>query len=88
MEDKLKKAASDGNLDMSELQQVAPYVDAAAKSAEGVKECVTQMTNATLDMAKSQAKAQGEMEGKIKALAEHLQKELDAIKRSMKKSGN
>lgn len=84
MRDKLKKAASDGNLDMSELQQVAPYVDAAAKSAEGVKECVTQMTNATLDMARSQAKIQGEMEGKFQALADHLQKELDNIKRQMK----
>lgn len=84
MRDKLKKAASDGNLDMSELQQVAPYVDAAAKSAEGVKECVTQMTNATLDMARRQAKIQGEMEGKFQALADHLQKELDNIKRQMK----
>ncbi len=84
MRDKLKKAASDGNLDMSELQQVAPYVDAAAKSAESVKECVTQMTNATLDMARSQAKIQGEMEGKFQALADHLQKELDNIKRNMK----
>ncbi|MBT9450623.1 hypothetical protein ICN84_11145 [Akkermansia glycaniphila] len=79
-----KKAASDGNIDMSERQQVAPYVDAAAKRAEGVKECVAQMTNATLDMAKSQAKAQAEMEGKFKALADRLQKELDNIKRQMK----
>ena len=42
------------------------------------------MTNATLDMAKSQAKAQAEMEEKFKALADHLKKELDNIKRQMK----
>ena len=88
MQEMLKKAASDGNLDTSELQQLAPYVDAAAKSSEGIKEYVTQMGNATIDMAKSQADRLGDIESHFAKKAKHLQDQLDAIKRSMKKSGN